>query len=342
MALSRTADSTTPARSFDVFNGDADGLCALHQLRLAAPLDAVLVTGPKRDIALLERVDARAGDRVTVLDVSLDRNRAALERLLARGASVRWFDHHYAGAIPFDPLLEAHIDTAPETCTSAIVDRHLGGRFRAWAVTAAYGDGLARTAEALAGPIGLNDGERATLRALGEDLNYNAYGDTAADLCVPPDALYRELAPYASPLRFAAEAAVVAKLRASRLADMVRRSRSSLPRRRLHPARRRLGTPGQRRVRQRSGRTRTGSRACRPRSVLVRRLPREHPGAARRADGLRRARARVRDRGRPGGGRRHRRPAGRRARAVHRALPDGVPGTLTRARHRTAGKLARP
>ena len=101
------------------------------------PLDAVLVTGPKRDIALLERVDAGAGDRVTVLDVSLDRNRAALERLLARGASVRWFDHHYAGAIPSDPLLEAHIDTAPETCTSAIVDRHLGvaaarGHRRLW------------------------------------------------------------------------------------------------------------------------------------------------------------------------------------------------------------------
>ena len=41
---------------FDVFNGDADGLCALHQLRLAAPVDSVLVTGAKRDIALLQRV----------------------------------------------------------------------------------------------------------------------------------------------------------------------------------------------------------------------------------------------------------------------------------------------
>ncbi len=58
------------------------------------------------------------------------------------------------------------------------------------------------------------------MRSLGEDLNYNAYGDTEADLCVPPAALYRELAPYTSPLRFAAEAAVVAKLRAGRLADM--------------------------------------------------------------------------------------------------------------------------
>ena len=207
---------------FDVFNGDADGLCALHQLRLAAPADASLVTGPKRDIALLERVDAAAGDRITVLDVSLDRNRGALERLLARGVHVRWFDHHYAGAIPADPLLEAHIDPAPETCTSAIVDRYLGGRFRPWAIAAAYGDGLARTAAALADSIGLSPGERATLRSLGEDLNYNAYGDTEADLLVPPAALYRELVPYASPLRFAAEAAVVAKLHAGRLTDMKR------------------------------------------------------------------------------------------------------------------------
>jgi hypothetical protein len=205
---------------FDVFNGDADGLCALHQLRLAAPADASLVTGPKRDIALLERVDAAAGDRVTVLDVSLDRNRAALERLLARGVHVRWFDHHYAGAIPADPLLEAHIDTAPETCTSAIVDRYLGGRFRPWAIAAAYGDGLARTAEALADAIGLEDDARAALRSLGEDLNYNAYGETEAELCVPPAALYRELVPYESALRFAAESPVVARLRGHRLADL--------------------------------------------------------------------------------------------------------------------------
>ena len=48
-------------RLFDVFNGDADGLCALHQLRLAEPADSELVTGPKRDISLLKRVNAAAG-----------------------------------------------------------------------------------------------------------------------------------------------------------------------------------------------------------------------------------------------------------------------------------------
>ena len=47
----------------DVFNGDADGICALHQLRLAEPAESVLVTGPKRDIALVERVAAAPGER---------------------------------------------------------------------------------------------------------------------------------------------------------------------------------------------------------------------------------------------------------------------------------------
>ena len=51
-------------RYFDVFNGDADGLCALQQLRLAEPRAAELVTGAKRDIELLARVDAQAGDEV--------------------------------------------------------------------------------------------------------------------------------------------------------------------------------------------------------------------------------------------------------------------------------------
>ncbi|PIV76872.1 MAG: acetyltransferase, partial [Rhodocyclales bacterium CG17_big_fil_post_rev_8_21_14_2_50_68_7] len=127
---------------YDVFNGDADGLCALQQLRLAEPCGATLVTGVKRDIRLLDRVRAEAGDVLTVLDVSLDSNRKGLERALEAGARVCWFDHHFAGDIPAHANLEAHIDTAPEVCTSALVDRHLGGRFRRWAVVAAFGDNL--------------------------------------------------------------------------------------------------------------------------------------------------------------------------------------------------------
>jgi hypothetical protein len=207
-------------RFIDVFNGDADGLCALRQLRLAEPLAAELVTGPKRRIELLAGVDAAAGDRVTVLDISLDRNRQALERLLGRGASIRWFDHHFAGDIPAHPLLEAHIDAAPETCTSVLVDGFLGGRFRPWAVAAAFGDGLPAAAHALADSLDLDAGQRDTLQALGEALNYNAYGESEAELLVAPALLYRELAQYGDPLRFAAEAAVFARLRDRYRADL--------------------------------------------------------------------------------------------------------------------------
>ena len=44
---------------YDVFNGDADGICALHQLRLDEPRDAELVTGVKRDIGLVARINAQ-------------------------------------------------------------------------------------------------------------------------------------------------------------------------------------------------------------------------------------------------------------------------------------------
>jgi len=50
------------SKYYDIFNGDADGICALHQLRLEEPRDAELVTGVKRDIKLVGRVNAAAGD----------------------------------------------------------------------------------------------------------------------------------------------------------------------------------------------------------------------------------------------------------------------------------------
>ena len=75
-----------PIAFYDVFNGDADGICALQQLRLVEPRASVLVTGVKRDISLLERVAADSGDELTVLDVSLARNVAALQLLHRAGA----------------------------------------------------------------------------------------------------------------------------------------------------------------------------------------------------------------------------------------------------------------
>jgi hypothetical protein len=209
-------------RIIDVFNGDADGLCALHQLRLAQPADGERVTGLKREIDLLARVDAGADARITVLDIALARNRAALERLLARGAHVRWFDHHWPGDVPVHRNLEAHIDPAPDTCTSLIVDRHLGGCCAPWAIVAAFGDNLIDVGERRAAALGLDAETGAQLRALGEALNYNSYGDTEADVLIHPRELYLRLRPYADPLDFARGDPIVAALIERRANDLAR------------------------------------------------------------------------------------------------------------------------
>ncbi|MBZ0092424.1 MAG: DHH family phosphoesterase [Sulfuricellaceae bacterium] len=205
---------------FDVFNGDADGICALHQLRLAEPLDGVLITGIKRDIGLLHRVEAAAGDRVTVLDISLAQNREALDRLLERGVSVRYFDHHFAGDIPKHPLLQARIDTAPDVCTSLLVDRFLDGRFRPWAVAAAFGDNLHRSARLAAQTLSLDEAQLDRLRELGVCLNYNGYGESLDDLFYHPAELYRRMRPYTDPFAFVAEEPAFAQLRLGYREDM--------------------------------------------------------------------------------------------------------------------------
>ena len=207
---------------YDIFNGDADGICALHQLRLEDPRATELVTGTKREIRLVERVRASAGDELTVLDVSFDVNRAAVLRALDAGARVRYFDHHYAGELPSHANLSAEIDTAHDVCTSLLVDRVLGGRQRAWAVVAAFGDNLPQAARQAAGLLGLAAHGLAQLAELGECLNYNAYGDSVEDLHYHPADLYRTLAPYADPFRFLAGEPVVDVLRAGMADDIYR------------------------------------------------------------------------------------------------------------------------
>ena len=206
----------------DVFNGDADGICALHQLRLAEPRDSELVTGPKRDISLLKRVHAAAGDRVTVLDIALSKNREALDRLLEAGAHVRYFDHHQPGDIPAHPQFEPHIDTDANVCTSLLVNDHLRGSHLAWAVTAAFGDNLADAARSAAAPLHLSAVQMEQLQSLGECLNYNGYGESLDDLFFDPADLYRQLRPYADPFAFVAESTAYAVLKVGYRDDMAR------------------------------------------------------------------------------------------------------------------------
>jgi single-stranded DNA-specific DHH superfamily exonuclease len=209
-------------RIYDVFNGDADGVCALHQLRLAEPVDSILVTGPKREIGLLQRVDAHAGDRITVLDIALSKNRDALGRALAAGASVRYFDHHQPGEIPTHPNFEAHIDTDANVCTSLLVDAALNGAHRAWAVVAAFGDNLADAARAAAAPLALSATQLAALQSLGVCLNYNGYGESLADLFFDPAELYRQLRPYVDPFAFIHESPAYPVLKSGYAEDMAR------------------------------------------------------------------------------------------------------------------------
>ena len=126
----------------DVFNGDADGICAIHQIRLVEPAESTLITGVKRDINLLKDLEVKAGDELTVLDISLDKNRDDLTRILNVGANVRYFDHHYAGDIPQHPALQTYIDTDANICSSLLVNNYLKGCYLPWAVTAAFGDNL--------------------------------------------------------------------------------------------------------------------------------------------------------------------------------------------------------
>ncbi len=203
-----------------VFNGDADGLCALQQLRLAGGPPGRLVTGVKRDIALVERVVPEAGGSCMVLDISLDVNRAALLPLLAGGTRVQYFDHHFAGEIPAHPGLEAHIDLAPDVCTSILVDRHLAGRCRAWAAVGAFGDSLTDEARALAAQAGLSGEAAETLRAVGTAVNYNGYGEALADLHVPPADLAAEMLRHPDPLEFAARSEAYRRLAEGFRADM--------------------------------------------------------------------------------------------------------------------------
>ena len=205
---------------FDVFNGDADGLCALHQLRLEAPLESVLITGVKRDVALLQRVPAQRGDAVTALDISAAANHDALVTLLDRGVNVQYFDHHYAGDLPRHPGLKANIDPSPGVCTAMLVDRYLGGKQRMWAIVGAFGDNLPDAGRELAGPLALGSGRLNALRELGESLTYNAYGDTVGDLIIPPAALFQVMRRYADPFRFMRMEPIVRRLSKARHDDL--------------------------------------------------------------------------------------------------------------------------
>lgn len=211
-------------QTYDVFNGDADGICALIQLRLAQPCNSTLITGVKRDIALARQVPVDAPARVNILDISLEKNREAVDELLAAGCSVLYVDHHFPGdTLPDHPGFTALIDTQPTTCTSLLVDQHLGGQFHHWAIAAAFGDNLNAVGEELAVKAGLSSEKIEALKNLGVCINYNGYGATVEDLHFHPADLYRAFVKFEDPLDLiASEPAAWQQLRDGYAEDMAK------------------------------------------------------------------------------------------------------------------------
>jgi len=193
----------THSINYDVFNGDADGICALHQFRLAQPNASTLITGVKRNIQLLDKVPYNKENRINVFDISLDKNRAALTQHLDTGASINYFDHHFAGDIPHHKQLNAYINTSAETCTSLIVNHHLAHQHYKWAIVGAFGDNFDNSAITLSKQRNdLNSSMLSKLKQLGILLNYNAYGAELDDLHIAPISLYKKIACFVDPLEF--------------------------------------------------------------------------------------------------------------------------------------------
>jgi hypothetical protein len=194
---------------YDVFNGDADGIIALVQLRLAHPLDGQLITGVKRDISLLQQVPIEQASSVTVLDISLEKNVSALHQLLSKAVSVFYVDHHKTGDIPVSEHLTTILNTDANTCTSLLVNQHLQGQYVHWAIAAAFGDNMTKAANALAIEQKLTEQQTQLLAELGTYINYNGYGRSVDDLHFHPANLYKELLAYPDPLVLVAQTASI-------------------------------------------------------------------------------------------------------------------------------------
>jgi hypothetical protein len=215
---------------YDVFNGDADGIIALLQLGLSKKNlstqkseieESVLITGVKRDISLLKKVDVAKATSVTVLDISMEKNSEALLTLLEKGIDVFYVDHHRAGDIPQSAKLTTLVNTDANTCTSLLINDFLKGQYVHWAIAGAFGDNMAASAQALSLKAGINEQQQLQLKELGIYLNYNGYGASIDDLHFHPADLYRALLKYPDPFVLINEqGSLFSQLKQAYLADM--------------------------------------------------------------------------------------------------------------------------
>ncbi|MEI6895074.1 MAG: DHH family phosphoesterase [Colwellia sp.] len=206
---------------YDVFNGDADGIIALLQLRLAQPKKSVLITGVKRDISLLKQVEVAKANSVTVLDISLEKNCQALQTLLEQQVEVFYVDHHRTGDIPQSQQLTTLLNTDANICTSLLMNDYLKGQYVNWAIAAAFGDNMQASAKTLAEKSALTEEQQAQLNELGIYINYNGYGASVEDLHFHPADLYQALLKYPDPFTLINEPdSLFWQLKAAYQADM--------------------------------------------------------------------------------------------------------------------------
>ncbi len=95
--------------------------------------------------------------------------------------------------------LDTLIDTAPESCTSLLINQKLNGANVAWAIAAAFGDNLKTVAARLADENGFDQSQTEFLEELGILVNYNGYGSSLSDLHFTPIELYQTLYQYPNP-----------------------------------------------------------------------------------------------------------------------------------------------
>lgn len=129
----------------------------------------------------------------------MEKNQDALRSLLDEKIDVFYCDHHRTGEVPDSAYLETLIDTAPECCTSLLINQKLNGEHVAWAIAAAFGDNLKAVANQLAVENGFDESQIAYLEELGTLVNYNGYGASLGDLHFTPIELYQTLYQYPNP-----------------------------------------------------------------------------------------------------------------------------------------------
>ena len=206
--------------NYFVFNGDADGLCAAHQFYLKYPQPYEAITGVKRDIALLKKIEQVSDSDVKVFDIAVEKNLPALNRLADQNCKILWFDHHISHEQPEHENIEYHIQTEADVNTSLLVSRYLGEPVSPWSIVGLFGDNMSEPAAAMAENLGLNDSQIQDLKKMGELLNYNAYGSSMDDLHFHPAEILERMKSYANPLAFMWDEKIIDELEQGHRADV--------------------------------------------------------------------------------------------------------------------------